>query len=159
MGVIVFKLYTLQIVEHNAHSQTAGSLSQYNLPLDAPRGNIYDRNGVLLATNRTAYKVYMINIDDEQSIRDEMYLRLVELFDKNNDVYYNYLADYLVYPIAWGDKVDEEDESANMKAWINDMVEKRADKEFFDTPENAFRYLRETIFEIDPNIPTSRPTG
>ena len=150
MGVIVFKLYDLQIVEHNAHSQTAGKLSQYDLPLDAPRGNIYDRNGVLLATNRTAYKVYMINIDDEQSVRDEMYLRLVELFDKNDDVYYNYLADYLVYPIAWGDKVDEEDESANMKAWINDMVEKRADKEFFDTPENAFRYLRETIFEIDP---------
>ncbi len=149
MAAIVFKLYDLQIADHTVHSNAASKLTTYDLPLDAPRGKIYDRNGVLLATNRTAYKVYLVNVDDEQSIRDEMYLRLVELFDRNEDVYYNYLEDYLIYPIAWGDKVDEADESANLKAWVNEMVEKKADKEFFKTPESAFKYLRETIFEID----------
>lgn len=149
MAVIVFKLYDLQIVNNNTHANEAGKLYEYSLPIDAPRGNIYDRNGVLLATNRTSYKVYMINSDDEQSVRDRMYLELVELFDKNNDVYYNYLGDYLAYPIAWGKRVDEEKESDNLKAWINNVVEKRADKEYFASPESAFNYLRGTLFEID----------
>lgn len=149
-AALVARLYSLQIVDHGVHSDAAGKFSEYTLPLDAPRGNIYDRNGVLLATNRTAYEVYMVNTDDEQSRRDAMYLALIELFEKNGDIYNNFLGDYIAYPIAWGKRVDEEDETENLQAWIIDIAERKADRENFRTPESAFAYLRDTIFEIDP---------
>ncbi len=149
LGAVVYRLYVLQIKENDKHALEAKLFSTYQLPVDAPRGNIYDRNGVLLATNRTAYKLYMISTDDDQAYRDEMYLQLVNLMDENNDVYYNYLADYITYPLGWGVKLTEgEDSVYNKKAWINAIVTAKSDKDYFDTPENAFNYLRYTVFDI-----------
>ena len=149
LGLIVTRLYDLQVKQKDLHTSDARKYVEYSLPLDAPRGNIYDRNGVLLATNRTSYKLYMVNTDDDQDYRDKMYLELVKLMEKNNDVYYNYLADYITYPLAWGVKIDGDDKFPEKKAWINSIVTTKSDKAFFDTPENAFNFLRFNIFEID----------
>ncbi len=148
MCILVGRLYVLQIGQNEIHEKEAAKFTEYDLPLDAPRGNIYDRNGVLLAGNRTAYKVYMINTDDDQEYRDRMYLELVKIFEKNNDVFYNYLADYLIYPPAWGPAVDTDEEAENMKAFINDMVISKADKVYFENPQSAFNYLRVNLFAI-----------
>lgn len=144
-----FKLYTIQILGNKENLTGTKIVATYELPIDAPRGNIYDRNGVLLATNRTAYKLYMISTNDDQEFRDKMYLELINIMNKNNDVYYNYLGNYLEYPLAWGDKVTTgEDAAYNKKAWINTIVTSKTDKAYFDTPENAFNYLRYNIFDI-----------
>ena len=148
MLLLVVRLFVLQIKNNDTHSGEAAKFTEYKLPLDAPRGNIYDRNGVLLAGNRESYKIYMINVEDDQDKRDKMYLELVSVFEKNNDVYENFLGDYLLYPPAWGKKIDEEDEAADKKAFVNDLVNSKADKVFFETPQGAFNYIRTNVFDI-----------
>lgn len=148
MAALCVRLFTLQVIRGEELSEDAKKYNEYSLPLDAPRGNIYDRNGVLLAGNRLAYKVYMINTDDEQDYRDRMYLELVTMFEKNGDVYQNYLADYLLYPLEWGPLVDEASELSNKQAFINDIVTSKAEKANFDTPASAFNYLRTKVFNI-----------
>ena len=148
MSVICARLFQLQVLESETYAAELYVYTEYELPLDAPRGNIYDRNGKLLATNRLSYKIYMINTSDDQDYRDRMYLSLIDIMDKNGDYYYNYLEDYLVYPLAWGEAIDQEEEAAEKKAWINTIVSTKSDKQYFDTPQNAFNFLRERIFAI-----------
>ena len=60
---ILVRIFSLQIFAYRYYQNkvidqiTAGSL------LKAPRGNIYDRNGVLLATDKTAYRIYISPVD------------------------------------------------------------------------------------------------
>lgn len=60
IGVIVFRLSDLQIIKHQFYS----TLSKQNVvnvvPIDANRGLIYDRNGVLVATNIPIYSLDVI---------------------------------------------------------------------------------------------------
>lgn len=148
MTALAVRLFSIQVIQGAELSKEARKFSEYTLPLDAPRGNIYDRNGVLLAGNRKAYKVYMINTNDDQEYRDRMYLDLITIFEKNGDIYQNYLSDYLLYPPAWGPMVDEPSENANKQAFINDIVNSKADKVNFESPAAAFNYLRTTVFDI-----------
>ena len=148
MAALAVRLFLLQIADNDTHAEAASKFTEYELPLDAPRGNIYDRNGVLLAGNQIAYKIYMINVEDDQDKRDRMYLELVSVFEKNNDVYENFLGDYLLFPPAWGKKIDDENEAADKKAFVNDLVSSKADKAYFETPQGAFNYMRTNVFDI-----------
>ncbi len=148
MAVLAVRLFTIQVIRGAQYSEEAKKFNEYSLPLDAPRGNIYDRNGLLIAGNRKAYKVYMINTSDDQAYRDRMYLKLISIFEKNGDQFVNYLGDYLLYPPAWGPMIDEPGEIANKQAFMNDIVSSKADKAFFESPGSAFNYLRSNLFEI-----------
>ena len=60
---VLVRIFSLQIFAYQHYQAkvidqiTAGSL------LKAPRGNIYDRNGVLLATDKTVYRIYISPVD------------------------------------------------------------------------------------------------
>ena len=88
MLVIIGRLYQLQIIEGKQHRDQAKNVidTTTKLSVDAPRGNIYDRNGLLLATTRQSYKVQMVNVDNPQEERNQMYLELINLFIQNGDV-------------------------------------------------------------------------
>lgn len=149
MAVLVVRLYRLQIIEGKPADANAGYTNTYSIELDAPRGKIYDCNGVLLATNRTAYEVMMVNVAGEQSERDEMYLKLITLFEKNGDIYNNPLKRYLASSTEWGTSIDGEDESEARSNWISTVAEKKDDRALLAEPNGAFNYLRNNIFEID----------
>ncbi len=58
--LLVFRLYYIQIIHHNfyldiSQKQTSLFVSQY-----APRGEIFDRNGILLATNTDCISAFII---------------------------------------------------------------------------------------------------
>ncbi len=54
---VLFHLFTLQVSEHD-HYRTLSEENRLNLlPSPPARGSIYDRNGLLLAGNRTAYSI------------------------------------------------------------------------------------------------------
>ena len=103
MSVMIGRLYQLQIIDGAMYRNKAFTTidSTTKIPIDAPRGNIYDRNGILLATTRKSYKVQMVNIDNPQEERNAMYLELINLFMENGDTYTNTFAKYLSYPIDW----------------------------------------------------------
>ncbi len=159
IGVIVFlvmllligRLYHLQIVNGDEYNRKADRVigNIVSLAVDTPRGNIYDRNGILLATTRASYKVQMTNVNKEQSFRDEMYLKLIELFEANDDVYTNGLARYLASPDEWGSQLKGEDKSQERANWINHIAIKKSDRDGITTARDAFAYLRNVRFKLD----------
>lgn len=153
MSVMVGRLYKLQIIDGSMYRNKALTTidNTTKLPLDAPRGNIYDRNGILLATTRKSYKVQMVNVDNPQEERNAMYLALMNLFIENGDTYTNTFGKYLSYPVAWGPSLSGEDAGADRKSWINTIAIRKSDRDRLNTPEEVFQYLRNERFQIDGN--------
>src|SRR3990167_18011 len=61
--VLAIGLFQAQVIR-GGHYRRASEQNRIRLiRLEAPRGNIYDRAGVLLAGNRPTYNVYMIPED------------------------------------------------------------------------------------------------
>lgn len=151
MTVIIGRLYKLQIVDGSMYKRKALTTidSTTKLAVDAPRGNIYDRNGILLATTRKSYKVQMVNIDNPQEERNAMYLELINILQQNGDVYTNSFAKYISYPIDWGTTLSGEDKGAARKSWINKIAIKKSDRDRLKTPQEIFNYLRNERFKID----------
>ncbi len=65
--VIVQRLFTLQIVDGEDYLKNYTLKIKKTTEVQGTRGNIYDRNGNLLATNRLAYSV---QIEDNGSYKD-----------------------------------------------------------------------------------------
>lgn len=59
MGICVFRLGQLQIIQGKTNAQLAEQNRIRPMPLPADRGNIRDRNGKLLASNRISHGVYL----------------------------------------------------------------------------------------------------
>lgn len=151
MAVIVGRLYQLQIIEGDTYRDKAQNVidDTTKISIDAPRGNIYDRNGLLLATTRQSYKVQMVNVDNPQEERNQMYLELINLFIKNGDTYTNTLSKYISYPIDWGTSLSGEDAGADRKSWVNKIAIRKSDRDRLNTPEEIFAYLRNERFKLD----------
>ena len=60
-GALINQLFTLQIVEGQEHVENFTYKSKKTLTIDSVRGEIYDRNGKLLAYNELAYSVVFSN--------------------------------------------------------------------------------------------------
>jgi len=58
--VIIFKVFYIQVINYKKLSEYATSLWSRNLPLEANRGIIYDRNGIVLAGNITTTSLVLI---------------------------------------------------------------------------------------------------
>lgn len=58
--LIVFKVFYIQVISYNKLNSKAKGVWSRNLPLEANRGNIYDREGVLLAGNVTTTSLVLI---------------------------------------------------------------------------------------------------
>ena len=83
--VLVVRLIDLQLVKGSVYYENYLNTTKKEVTVPAMRGNIYDRNGVLLAGNRV---VYSVAISDENYYSkangsfNEMLLRLFELLDR-----------------------------------------------------------------------------
>lgn len=85
-AVLLFvRLFQLQIVRGNDYYEDYMNMTRKEVSIPAMRGNIYDRNGTLLAGNRV---VYSVTISDENYYTksdgefNEMLLRLIEVLDR-----------------------------------------------------------------------------
>ena len=58
-GLLAWRLYTLQVLRHDELAQQAETNRTAVVPIVPNRGEILDRNGVVLATN---YKAYTLEI-------------------------------------------------------------------------------------------------
>ncbi len=151
-GILLWRLYNVQIINGETYKKKAEEtvITTAELTVKARRGNIYDCNGVLLATTRTAYRVDMVNTSDEQAFRDNMYLRLINLLEANNDTYTNYLKRYITPELEWGTAVAGEEKETRRNNWINTLVSgrKKSDRDGIVTARDAFYYLKDNIFKL-----------
>ncbi|MDR0288334.1 MAG: penicillin-binding protein 2, partial [Clostridiales bacterium] len=146
---IIWQLFQLQIVNGQNNVDQAKNGIEKVWSVEAPRGNIYDRNGTLIATNRTAYTVKMVYVNLSVDDRNKMYLDLMNLFEKNGDVYVNDLGKNLQYPIDWGKNTADGNEDKRSK-WFSDTlkIKQKSIIKQFVTPQDVFNYMRKDLFNI-----------
>ena len=58
--LIIFKVFYIQVISYDKLNNLAASLWNRNLPIEADRGTIYDRNKKVLASNKTTVSLVLI---------------------------------------------------------------------------------------------------
>jgi len=66
---LLFTLFRLQIIDHEAYQQKVIEQITVGSSLPANRGVIYDRNGNVLATNKTVFRIYISPVDIKKAMR------------------------------------------------------------------------------------------
>jgi len=85
IAILVVRLFQLQIVRGEEYYENYVNTTKKEVSIAAMRGNIYDRNGVLLAGNKVVYNVTLTDgnyYTKSNGDFNEMILRLVELLEK-----------------------------------------------------------------------------
>jgi len=72
--LIIGKVFFIQVIDYKKINKLANSLWSRNLPIEADRGKIYDRNGIVLASNITASSVIVIpnQVEDKETTAKEL---------------------------------------------------------------------------------------
>lgn len=68
--LVIFKVFYIEVIQYDKLSKLANSLWSRNLPITADRGNIYDRNGKIIASNITTTSLVFIpnQITDKEAV-------------------------------------------------------------------------------------------
>src|SRR5678809_447409 len=59
-SVLAISFWVLQVVEHEKFKELADNNHQRTLPLRAPRGVVFDRDGRVLVENRSTYSISIV---------------------------------------------------------------------------------------------------
>lgn len=84
-GILIAKLFHLQIIEGEKYLSEYVQMTERTVATPGTRGNIYDRDGNLLAYNELAYAVTIQDTGDypKSQMMNEMLLKLVRIFQKH----------------------------------------------------------------------------
>ncbi len=90
-GWLIHRLFVLQIVEGPAIAQENNFRETQNREILSTRGNIYDRHGVLLASNILSYSVTMEDSTEIKSNeeRNAVIYQMIQIIRDNGDTLYN----------------------------------------------------------------------
>ncbi len=83
--VLGFRMAVLTIVEGEEYRAVADIKKIKDIPVKAPRGKIYDRNGVLLADNVASFTVQMYTDEIEPENFNEIAYILSKILDENGE--------------------------------------------------------------------------
>ncbi|MBQ1490290.1 MAG: hypothetical protein IIZ43_04505 [Eubacterium sp.] len=87
MGILVARIFVLTILEHESWLAQAKEQSVKTIYTSAPRGNIYDCNGKIIATNKQIFTVTFNSSGLTTEQINDSCLRLMELLIRNGDSY------------------------------------------------------------------------
>ena len=88
-------LYDIQIKNHDYYVSKNSAVSTYKVPIEAARGDIVDRNGNILVTNRRANSIVLdaayFPPRSNNEARNKILYNLIKLFEKSEEEYVNNL--------------------------------------------------------------------
>ena len=87
--IFIATLFNLQIVNGENYREQSEKRMLRTKNITAPRGEIYDRNGVILATNKLSYDVELYKVRVSAKEQNDGILRLVEILNENSDKVYS----------------------------------------------------------------------
>lgn len=87
MMILALRLFILTVVQHDKWDQSASSQSTKMIYTSAPRGNIYDRNGQVIASNKQIFSVTFSSSSSNEKYINKNILKLMRLLEKNGDSY------------------------------------------------------------------------
>lgn len=83
IGVLGYRMAVLTIVEGASYREIADVKKIKDIPIKAPRGKIYDRNGVVLADNITSFTVQMYTDQINEDDFNQTAFTLAKILDEN----------------------------------------------------------------------------
>ena len=100
--VVILKVLYIQVIEYDKLNSLASSLWSRNLPLEADRGIIYDRNGIVLADNITTTSLVLIpnQIKDKELVTKKISEILNVSYDEMKKHVYKNTSIERVHPIG-----------------------------------------------------------
>lgn len=94
-AVLIYRLFDLQIVNGESYLNNFRLMIQKEKVIEGTRGNIYDRNGNLLAYNELAYSVTIEDVYESGSSKNEKLnltlYKLIHMIEENGD---NIISDF-----------------------------------------------------------------
>lgn len=86
-----YDLYDIQIKNHDYFVAQSSAVKTYTVSIEAARGEIVDRNGNLLVTNRKGNSIILdaayFPSSQDNDARNKIVLKLIQLFNKNKEEY------------------------------------------------------------------------
>jgi len=166
VAAMVLRLINLQLINGHVFDQLARSGVTGTRMIEAPRGRIFDRNGILIAYNRTGFNVKIVSSSESrnQERMDEIYYSLIKMLEANGDSPDNLLERFLTEDIEFGavtnhEHVEDEERRGEIiefrENWVvrtayrlrGLTVSERTVREL-TTARETFEFLRETVFRI-----------
>ena len=138
--LLLSRLFFMQIINGEKYLSELGENIVKKIEIKAPRGNIYDRFGRIIAKNKL---VYNIKLDTGIKINDlnQSLYALIKLLEKNNEEYVDTLPISKSNPFEFNFSSDSE-----KKRWQEDM---NLDKNL--NAEQVINYLCD-FFDVDKNL-------
>lgn len=135
--ILIIQLFNLQIVNGSTYRETSNTRLTRESTLYAARGNIVDRNGVILAGSEMTFALEMYKTKQENSKLNETILTVIKTLEENGDEYTDTFP-ITVNPFSYTHASDE-----RKKKWL--VGYKLAED---TTAEDAFYYFKDK-YEID----------
>ncbi len=100
--IVILKVFYIQVFDYNKLNDLASDLWSRNLPIEADRGKIYDRNGVVLADNITTTSLVLIpnQIKDKELVTKKLAVILNVSYDEMKSHVYKKTSIERVHPFG-----------------------------------------------------------
>ena len=100
--VIILKVFYIQVFQYDKLNDLASDLWSRNLPIEADRGKIYDRNGVVLADNVTTTSLVLIpnQIKNKEEVTEKLASILNVSYDTMKEHVYKNTSIERVHPFG-----------------------------------------------------------
>lgn len=151
MVLFLGKLYKLQIIDGDLYISQSAVRIERRYSISSARGNIYDRNGVLLAYNQECQNVYLTKAFTASDDLNPTLLCLYDLLTQNNEQFSNSISSVLEYnqefeTFVFNKNWTEED----LLLWQTrtDLFALSESKVYYDAYD-FFKYLRKYFFIDD----------
>lgn len=146
--IILIQVFNLQVIQGEKYEEQSQRRLLRESTILAPRGSILDRNNIPIAENRMGYSVTMVrNIKENQKL-NEMLMRLIRVFEKNNDVYQTSLNKYITFnPIDYGPMI--KNNAVAIENWKKEVINNKKDLELLKTPKDIYNYLKFQKYKIN----------
>ncbi|MCQ1528471.1 penicillin-binding protein 2 [Lutispora saccharofermentans] len=105
--VMLFKLAELQIVKGDYYKKRSETVRTRNINITAPRGNIVDRYGKILAGNKQSYSVSILKAATPDETINDIALTVINILEQNGDKYKDEIP-ILMNPIRFTFQDEEE---------------------------------------------------
>ena len=90
LGMLSIRLYVLQVVRHDRYAEIAENQRRRRLPIPAPRGMIFDREGRVIVDSRPTYNVIL----SREDVKGKDLTSLIEPLAEGLSVDKDFLRDY-----------------------------------------------------------------
>ena len=85
IAVLVLRLFILQILQGHTYQSLAENNRMRLIRTRTPRGTVYDRNGIPLATNRRVFSIFFDPVGENEKEKEDSFQRLVTLLSQQKN--------------------------------------------------------------------------